>query len=172
MSPLPNLHTSRPFSTADHLVDWAHEGCSLSDLLILNSSPVGVSLDSRAQYGGWALHDLAGKVCEWCTSAFSTDTDLSVLGPQVDRPNGQQQRASRLTWRQLLLIDKGLPDRLPQSRRPRSFRGLSQQLPAGVDGGFVGLGSPRLLSPRVLNTVAVERPCGGSVPGRRSAEGG
>lgn len=37
MPPLPHLHTSREFSVAEHLAAWAHEGCSLSDVLVLSS---------------------------------------------------------------------------------------------------------------------------------------
>ena len=66
------------------------------DLRFGGTSPVGVFLDSRAQHGGRALHDLAGNLQEWCTSAYLTNGGQNVLGAQVDRlASGGEFRALR-----------------------------------------------------------------------------
>ena len=48
------------------------------------TNPVGVFLHSRAGHKKRSLHDLAGNVCEWCASAYRTDCDRALLGPQVE----------------------------------------------------------------------------------------
>lgn len=47
------------------------------------TNPVGVFLHSRAGHKDRSLHDLAGNVGEWCASAYRTDCDRALLGPQV-----------------------------------------------------------------------------------------
>lgn len=111
MPPLPNIPTSRESPVAEHLAAWAHEGCSLSDLLVLSSdmddppwlalcehlaSPTTVSIGQlahdpdhvnleRLRKALWAPH--APQAIELDTELFRPD------GYAVDVPHETQLRA-------------------------------------------------------------------------------